>query len=83
MEGGRESGDRAASGRRMTAWRKNLAAGREGRLLINAGAEAGRGARTRMPHQWHFTEAGCGAAGFWLADKGTTMEEASRGRGRW
>lgn len=48
--GGRESGDGAASGRRMTAQRKNLAAGREGRLLINAGAEAGRGAGTQTPH---------------------------------
>lgn len=52
--------DGAASGRRMTAQRKNLAAGREGRLQINAGAEAGRGARTQTLHRWHFREAGCG-----------------------
>lgn len=47
----------------MTAWRKNLAAGSEGRLLINAGAEARRGARTRAPHGWHFREAGCALRG--------------------
>lgn len=40
-----------------------MAAGREGRLLINAGAEARRGARTRAPHGWHFREAGCALQG--------------------
>lgn len=64
--------DGAASGRRMTARRKNLAAGREGRLLINAGAEASRGARSRalaLRGGW------LSAAGSWPADKGSAAED--------
>lgn len=55
----------------MTARRKNLAAGREGRLLINAGAEARRGARSRalaLRGGWLST------AGSWPADKGSAAE---------